>query len=225
VPEAAAGNGALLVLFDLDGTLADTFPDLENALGRALAEHGLAPGESARVRAAVSAGSRAMVEAALAGRPADAASLQARFLAHYRATLAERTRLFEGMAAVLDTLSAHGLGAGVVTNKLAAFTDPLIAALGLTTRLRCVVSGDSAPRAKPHPDPLRLAARRAGVPSARCVYVGDARNDVLAARAAGMPVAVAAWGYLPAEEDPASWAPDRLVRHPSQLLSWLGLAA
>jgi phosphoglycolate phosphatase len=225
VAEAAQSAGTALVLFDLDGTLADTFPDLEHALGRALAEHGMAPGERAGLRAAVSAGSRAMVEVALAGRQADAAALQARFLAHYRCAIAERTRLFEGMAPVLDALAAHGVGAGVVTNKLAAFTEPLIAALGLSARLRCVVSGDSAPRPKPHPDPLHLAARRAGVAHTRCVYVGDARNDVLAARAAGMPVAVAAWGYLPSGEDPSGWRADRLLSHPRELLHWLGLAA
>jgi len=223
-PAPRAGAAPGLVLFDLDGTLADTFPDLENALARALEEHGLAPpADRDALRAQVSHGSRAMTRCALAGRAGDAAAVQERFLAHYRGALAAHTRLFAGMAQVLHTLAAHGVGAGVVTNKRAAYTDPLIDALGLRPRLRCVVSGDTAPRAKPHPDPLQLAAARAGVACARCVYVGDAQNDVRAARAAGMPVAVAAWGYLPHDEDPADWGADRLLVHPGELPAWLGL--
>ena len=220
-PAPGAGARARLVLFDLDGTLADTLPDLAHALARALAERGLPAPDNAALRARVSHGARAMTEFALTGHAADAGAVLERFLTHYRGALAARTRLFDGIAEVLDALERRGLEAGVVTNKPAAYSEPLLDALALRARLRCVVSGDSAARAKPHPDPLELAAREAGVPGARCVYVGDARDDVRAARAAGMPVAVAAWGYLPADDDPAHWGADRLLAHPRELLAWL----
>lgn len=217
-----------MVLFDLDGTLADTFPDLEWALCAALAEHGFTPGDSAAVRARVSSGARAMTEAALSGRDANSGAvreaIRLRFLDIYRDHLTVRTTLYQGMEEVLDTLDRHAIGAGVVTNKLSAYSEPLVEGLALRSRLRCVVSGDTAARAKPHPDPLLHAAGLAGVAPRDCVYVGDARNDVDAARAAGMPVAVATYGYLSPDDDPARWQADRLMAGPLELLHWLGIA-
>ncbi len=214
-----------LVLFDLDGTLADTFPDLQWALARAMDEHDLAAPDAAAVRAQVTGGARAMVEAALSGCAADvdAEAVRHRFLELYEAHIAARTRLYPGMPAVLDALEHSGAALGVVTNKVARFTDPLLDALQMRPRLRCVVSGDTAARPKPHPDPLLHAARVAGETPGRCLYVGDAEKDVHAARAAGMPIAVAAWGYLGPGDDPYRWRPDRVLQQPRDLLDWLGL--
>jgi len=220
---AEQARGARLVLFDLDGTLADTLPDLAWALNRALAEHGLASAPDDVLRGCVSRGARAMTQAAVGGR-GDAEAVLERFLELYRDNIAVRSHLFCGMQRVLDAIDAAGLGAGVVTNKLTVFTDPLLRHLALDGRLRCVVSGDTAARAKPHPEPLLHAALAANVEPLRCVYVGDARGDVIASRAAGMPVAAACWGYLDAEDDPATWCADVVLREPSQLLDWLGLA-
>lgn len=215
------GSPPALVLFDLDGTLADTFPDLLWALRRALEERGLPPPEAGAVRARVSQGGRSMTECTAAGGSADAEPVHHRFLELYGQNVAVRTRLFPGMDRVLDTLESRGTGIGVVTSKRSCFSEPLIDALGLRARLACLVSGDGTPRSKPHPDPLLHAAREAGTPAGRCVYVGDARNDVLAARAAGMGAAVATYGYLPPGEDPALWQADVLLAEPVALLDWL----
>lgn len=211
------------VLFDLDGTLADTFADLFWALERALDEGGYPPPQRAPVREQVSAGAGAMTRAGFAGANGDAERVCQRFLDLYRDNLAVRTRLFEGTQVVLDALARADVGYGIVTNKRSALTEPLLDMLGLEPAPRCVVSGDTTSRAKPHPDPLLHAAELVATEASRCVYVGDARNDVLAARAAGMPVAAAAWGYIPDGDDPAEWQPDVILRTPPDLLDWLRL--
>ncbi|MDX1430839.1 MAG: HAD-IA family hydrolase, partial [Gammaproteobacteria bacterium] len=192
------GRAPRAVLLDLDGTLVDTFPDLIAALNHALAEAGLAPAGDTALRALVSHGAGAMLDAALAGRLQRAARdrLLARFLARYESEVAARSRLVPGMDAVLDALEAHAVPWGIVTSKLARFTVPLVRALALDARAACVVSGDSTARGKPHPDPLLHACARLGIAPARCVYVGDARADVDAGRAAGLGTVVAAFGYL-----------------------------
>lgn len=214
-----------LVLFDLDGTLADTLPDLLWALDRALEEHGLSPGDEARVRDQVSGGAGAMTRAVLGDGHHQLESVCQRFLDQYRDNIAVRTRLFDGMQTILDRLDAAGCATGIVTNKRAVFTDPLVRHLALVPAPRCVVSGDTAARAKPYPDSLYHAAQLVGVPPARCAYVGDARNDVVAARAAGMPVAAARWGYVPRDDDPVHWRADAVLDAPSQISGWLGLPA
>jgi phosphoglycolate phosphatase len=211
-----------LLLLDLDGTLADTFPDLAWALARTLEDHALPEPALERARAHVWAGASAMIKAALAGREADIEAVTARFLDLYEANVAARTRLYPGMDEVMVALEHAGCAAGVVTNKRARFTAPLLRGLGLAPRLCCVVSADTTTRPKPHPDPLLHAAARAGVAPQACAYVGDARTDVLAARAAGMPVAVACWGYLDGD-DPTTWGADALLARPADLLTWLGL--
>lgn len=207
------------VLFDLDGTFADTLPDLAAALDAAT---GGADGvDLRRMRHLISFGGRRMVAEALGADPDDPEVDRVRiaFLEHYRAHLADRSRPFPGITAVIETLAARGVPWGIVTNKHAWLTEPLIAALALAPG--CVVSGDTAPRAKPHPDPLLLAAQRLGVDARSCVYLGDARNDVVAARAAGMAALVAGWGYLPDGEDAAGWDPDGVIGEPEALLEWL----
>ena len=214
-----------LVLFDLDGTLADTFKDLLEALNLALAEHGYGNAEPSRIRELVSQGAREMSRAALPFGSPDIDSVHQRLLAIYERDVAIRTTLFEGIEQVLDALDRLGIRYGVVTNKQARFSEPLIDNLRLRSRLSCLVSGDTAQRAKPHADPLVLAAKLCSVATTQCVYIGDAHNDVIAARAANMPVAVATYGYIGVDDEPQSWNADALIAHPFDLHGWLQLPA
>jgi 2-phosphoglycolate phosphatase len=210
------------VLFDLDGTLLDTAPDMVGALNELRKEHLLAPLPFAAVRSTVSHGAAGVVKV---GFPdADATTflaLQQRFLEIYRTGLSRETRLFAGMDQVLSTLENWHVRSGIVTNKAAWLTDPLLADLRLSTRFACVVSGDTVAERKPHPLPLLHAAELVGVRPDECIYVGDAQRDVQAAHAAAMPALVANYGYLRADEDPAGWGGDGYLDRPLDLLDWL----
>jgi phosphoglycolate phosphatase len=210
------------VLFDLDGTLLDTAPDMVGTLNSLRLDDGLAPLPYADVRAEVSHGSARLVQIGFPGaNPERLALLQRRFLEAYGARLAAETRLFEGMDRVLAELSHRGLGAGIVTNKPGRLTDALLEELGLRARFACVVSGDTLSERKPHPLPMLHAAQLAGAAPEACVYVGDAERDVQAAHAAGMPALVALYGYLRADEDWPAWAADGSIERPGDLLDWL----
>jgi phosphoglycolate phosphatase len=212
------------VLFDLDGTLADTAPDLGGALNLLLAEIG-APAVPLEVaRPLTSSGARGMLKAGLGITPEDARyePLKQRFLELYEQNICRGTRLFDGIAALLDSLDAQGVPWGIVTNKVERFTFPLLHALALDARARCIVGGDTTPRPKPHPDPLLHAAGTLGLPPAHCIYVGDDLRDIQAARAAGMPSLAAAYGYLGEDGDPASWLADAVIAHPLEILNHLG---
>jgi 2-phosphoglycolate phosphatase len=211
------------VLFDLDGTLLDTAPDLARALNRVRGDDGLAPLPFAAIRPHVSHGSTALIALGYdlePGTPAFECRRQ-RLLDAYHAEVAVESRLFPGMAAVLDTLEARGLSWGIVTNKPGWLTTPLLAALDLDRRAGCVVSGDSTPHAKPHPEPLLAAAAAIGIPATQCLYVGDAERDVVAARAAGMAVLVALYGYLAPGDEPARWGATACIERAAELLAWL----
>jgi len=208
------------VFFDLDGTLADTAPDLGDALNRVLIEEGRQALAMADLRPHVSAGSRGLLRAGFGLDPDDSRypDLQRRLLAHYEARLCLGTRLFDGMAALLDALEARDVAWGIVTNKPRRFTEPLAALLGLSPRAAAIVSGDSTPTPKPSPAPLLLACATADADPAHCVYVGDDLRDMQAARAAGLRAVAARWGYLgdgPAVED---WGADAIIDHPVQVL-------
>jgi len=211
------------VLFDLDGTLADTAGDLAGALNRVRNERGLAPLPVASLRAHASSGARGLLGAGMGVAPDDAEYpvLREAFLAHYETCLAETTRLFEGVAELLDALDARGFAWGIVTNKAARFTVPVVAALNLAGRAAAVVSGDTTPHPKPHPEPLFHAARALGMPPARCAYVGDDLRDIAAGNAAGMPTLVARWGYLGTGEPHDRWPATGGADHPLGLLDWL----
>jgi len=210
------------ILFDLDGTLLDTAPDMVGALNVLRREEGLAPLPFDAVRPAVSHGAARIVSSGFpdAGVPA-ASQLQRRYLSIYSGALCRGTRLFPGMDEVLDTLEARRLKAGVVTNKPAWLTEPLLEQLGLRARFSCVVSGDTVAERKPHPLPLLHAAALAGVAADECIYVGDALRDVQAAHAAGMPALVASYGYLDAGEDPGEWRADGYLDAARDLIGWL----
>lgn len=207
------------VLFDLDGTLADTAPDLALALNLTRADAGLPPVDERMLRPYASQGARGLLGAGMDLQPTDA-EYEARreaFLAHYRAQLCTHTELFPGIAELLETIEVAGLRWGVVTNKPAWLTDPLLAALALEQRSACAISGDTAARPKPDPAPLLLAAEQLALSPADCLYVGDDRRDVTAGRAAGMRTLAAAWGYI-SEEDPIdAWGADAVVDTPAQV--------
>jgi phosphoglycolate phosphatase len=210
------------VLFDMDGTLLDTAPDMVNALNALRHERSLAPLPYEIVRSAVSHGAARVVRMGFENvAEPEFTQLQQRFLEIYRGALSVQTRLFPGMEAVLDELDARGLLYGIVTNKAAWLTEPLLEQLRLRSRFACVVSGDTTTERKPHPLPLLHAAALAGVAPEACVYVGDAQRDVEAAHAAGMPALVANYGYLRADEDSRSWGGDVYLQRPLDLLDWL----
>jgi len=215
---------ARAVLLDLDGTLADTAPDLTRALNRLLEERGRSPVAPERARVVTSSGARGMLRVGFGIDPQhpEYDELRARFLDLYAERLCEATRLYDGMSELLVTLERRCIPWGVVTNKAERFTAPLLAALELGSRAACVVGGDTVGRTKPHPEPLLHAARNLGLPPSHCLYVGDDVRDVQAARAAGMPVIAAAWGYLGEEGDPVTWRADAVIAHPLEVLNHLG---
>lgn len=212
------------VLFDLDGTLADTAPDLGGALNRLLAEIGAPQVPLEVARPLTSSGARGMLKAGLGLTPDDARyePLKQRFLQLYEQHICVGTRLFDGIDALLAALDERAMPWGIVTNKMERFTFPLLRALRLDTRAGCIVGGDTTPRAKPHPDPLLHAARVLAVAPEDCIYVGDDLRDIQAARAAGMASLAAAYGYLGEDADPTLWQADAIVAHPLEVLSYVG---
>jgi phosphoglycolate phosphatase len=214
------------VLFDLDGTLIDSAPDLAGAANDLRATRGLPPLPFDALRPMVGAGARGMVGVAFGVAPgqADFEPLRDAFLDRYAQRLLQATQVFDAVAPLLDALERAGLPWGIVTNKAHRFTDPIVAGLGLDRRARVVIAGDTTARAKPHPDPLLEAARRLQLAPAQCVYVGDDLRDVQAGHAAGMATLAAAWGYLGQGEAIDAWGADAVVNHPHEVLNWLGLA-
>ncbi|HXF67263.1 MAG TPA: phosphoglycolate phosphatase [Burkholderiales bacterium] len=210
------------VLFDLDGTLADTAPDLNAALNRVRAARGLAPLPLSATRCHASRGARGLLGAGFGLAPGDPGydALREEFLAAYGADLCRETRLFPGVPELLGALEASGLRWGVVTNKQEHLAHTLLERLGLRNRAACVIGGDTTAWFKPHPGPLLAACGALGMEAGACIYVGDDRRDVEAARAAGMRIAVAEWGYLGGEE-PESWEADWLIKSPQELLGIL----
>jgi 2-phosphoglycolate phosphatase len=210
------------VLFDLDGTLLDTAPDMVAALNALRMEEALPTLPYETVRSAVSHGAARVVKVGFPEADGEAlAKLQQRFLNIYRGALSRETQLFPGMDAVLTSLAGRGLKLGIITNKAAWLTEPLLQELGLRPLFACVVSGDTVAERKPHPLPLLHAAMLAGVTPSECIYVGDAERDVQAAHAAGMPALVANYGYLRADEDSSLWCGDGYLRRPLDLLDWI----
>src|SRR5579883_592816 len=219
-------RAVLAVLFDLDGTLLDTAPDMVGALNRLRVEEQLPPLPFEQVRPSVSHGSTRLIEVGFPGRePATFARLQQRFLELYAERIADGTRLFEGMGQVLEALEACARPLAIVTNKPTYLTLPLLEALDLHRRFAAVVCGDTVASRKPHPLPLRHAAARAEVRIEDCIYVGDAERDVIAAHAAGMPALVATYGYLAPDEDWRAWGAEGAIDRPLALLDWLAREA
>jgi phosphoglycolate phosphatase len=211
------------VLFDLDGTLVDSAPDLAAAANRLRGEHGLPPLPLAQLRPMVGSGARGMVGIAFGVKPGDSRfeELRDAFLDHYETGLLQATQPFEGIDDLLRVLERAGTPWGIVTNKATRFTRPLVAGLGLAQRAGVVVCGDTTPHSKPHPEPLLAAARALGLPPESVVYVGDDQRDAQAAQAAGMRMIVATWGYLGLGEPVEAWGADALVARPAEVADWL----
>jgi len=210
------------ILFDLDGTLLDTAPDMVGALNRLLGENGREPLELGAARAFVSHGAARLVRLGFADASAELFErLRQRFLAIYADHVADATRLFVGIEEVLVALEASGKPWGVVTNKPGWLTDPLMIEVNLHKRARAVVSGDTLPERKPHPLPLLHAAKTLGVDPRHCVYVGDAERDMQAAKAAGMYALVAGFGYLGDDDRADTWFSHGWLHTPLELIDWL----
>jgi phosphoglycolate phosphatase len=212
------------ILFDLDGTLLDTAPDMIGALNLLRQEEGLEPLPFSAARSSVSHGAVRLVTVGFPSAQGDEFErLRQRFLAIYSENLAAGTRLFAGLDQVLAAFEVEGLPWGIVTNKPGWLTDPLLEQLDLARRACCVVSGDTVNERKPHPLPLLHAAAVTGVSPDHCVYVGDAERDIVAGRAAGMQTVVAGWGYLGAHDHPETWNADGIIERPEDVMDWLTL--
>lgn len=211
------------VFFDLDGTLADTAPDLVAAINAVRIERGLTALPYEALRPLASAGARGLIGGAFNYGPdhPEFEDLKNQFLGFYEEALCVKTRLFDGMSEVLQALETRQLAWGIVTNKAARLTDPLVQALGLSERSAATVSGDTTPHAKPHPAPILQAAQWAKVSPTRCVYVGDDLRDIQAGQAAGMITVAAAYGYCGCPEPIDTWGADHTIHSPLELLELL----
>ena len=211
------------VLFDLDGTLIDTAPDMGGALNNLLIEENHPPLPLDEIRPFVSRGGLVLVQLGFADKVAEIElePLRLRFLQHYRAIVADNSRLFDGFEPVLREIESQGLPWGIVTNKPEWLTLPLLEQLQLSQRAKVVISGDSLARRKPDPLPLQEAARRIGVDCANCIYVGDDERDIIAGHQAGMKTLTAAYGYIEDDIDYLGWQADGVIKTPVELLALL----
>jgi len=213
------------VLFDLDGTLIDSAPDLGAAADKMRTDRGLPSLPLADYRSMAGAGARGMLGVAFGIAPghSDFEALKEEFFKNYEACMTERTYAFDGVADLIEQLNQAGLKWGVVTNKSERFALPLTRAMPLFSTAKTIVGGDTTPHAKPHPAPLLEAARQIGIAPERCLYVGDDERDIAAGRAAAMPTVAAAYGYLGATAATDHWKADATIATPAALLSLLQL--
>ena len=211
------------VLFDLDGTLIDSAPDLGAAADKMRTDRGLPSLPLDRYRPMAGAGARGMLGVAFGMTPEhpDFPTLREEFFRNYESCMTQRTYVFEGVAQLIANLVEHDVAWGVVTNKSMRFTAPLTKGIPLFATAGAIVGGDSTPHPKPHPAPLFEAARQLGLPPGQCIYVGDDERDVAAGRAAGMPTVAATYGYLGGTPDVDRWRPDARISSPLALLALL----
>lgn len=215
------------VLFDLDGTLIDTATDMGAALNNLLREEGHQPLPIDVIRPFVSQGGLVLTRLGFADKVAESAiePLRQRFLDHYRAIIAESSRLFPGMHEVLAQLEAWNIPWGIVTNKPEWLTFPLLQQLELQQRCQVVIGGDTLPEKKPHPLPLLTAAGRLAIESQQCIYIGDDERDIIAGKAAGMETVIARYGYIPPGTEVDRWKADAIVNSALQILQLPQLSA
>lgn len=216
-------EGVRAVLFDLDGTLVDSATDLGRAADKMRTDRGLEPRPLTDYRAMAGAGARGMLGVAFGIAPGDPDFdlLREEFFANYTACMFDHTAAFDEVVELLAILKARGFVWGIVTNKAARFTEPLLRTLPVFANCGVAVSGDTTPHAKPHPEPLFEAARRLRIAPGQCIYVGDDERDIVAGRAAGMATVAANYGYLGFEASVKAWGADAEINSPSQLLQFL----
>ncbi len=211
------------VLFDLDGTLLDTAPDLTSALNHTLMQFGFSTVSVSYITPYISYGAAVMIDQALT-ESADKtlkAEMLDNLLNYYEQHIADLTKPFLGIMALLDTLEAKKIPWGVVTNKHERMALPLMKALHLTERAACIICGDTTAHSKPHPEPMLTASQQIGVKTIECLYVGDAAHDISAGKAAHMKTLTATYGYLKPDDKPQSWGADALVAHPTEIIDWI----
>jgi N-acetyl-D-muramate 6-phosphate phosphatase len=210
------------ILFDLDGTLVDTAPDLAHALNLQLIKHGKPPLPYENIRPFASHGSRGLISLGFGVAPQDANFIEMRdeYLSIYDTVYTRSPVLLPGIAELLQAIESKGLTWGIVTNKPRRFTIGLIESMGLDLENRavCIVCGDDAPQPKPSPATLLMACEQVGVKAKSCMYVGDAERDMQAAKAAGMKAVVALFGYIDVTDKPAEWGADAMIQTPKDLL-------
>ena len=213
------------VLFDLDGTLIDSAPDLGAAVDKMRVARGMSSLPLSNYRPMAGAGARGMIGLAFGWTPEhpDYEQLKEEFFVNYESCMTERTFAFDGVAQLIDRLVQLKMPWGVVTNKSKRFTEPLTRAMPLFASAAVVISGDTTPHAKPHPAPLLEAAKRLGIDPAACVYVGDDERDIVAGHAAQMKTVAATYGYLGAKSDVKSWHAHAQIETPEQLLDLLNV--
>ncbi|HKA43905.1 MAG TPA: phosphoglycolate phosphatase [Burkholderiales bacterium] len=211
------------IFFDLDGTFADTAPDLNFAVNQMRQTRGLQPLPLAATRPVTSLGARGLLNKGFDITPEHPQyrAMREEFLAVYEDNICRESSLFPGMAELVDSIEARGLPWGIVTNKVEFLARLLLAKLGMAARTRCIIGGDTTAHLKPHPEPLLAACRAVGVDASSCIYVGDDRRDVDAGHAAGMRTAVAKWGYLNGG-NPETWGGDWMLENPQNLLRNFG---
>lgn len=211
------------VLFDLDGTLIDSAPDLGAAADKMRTDRGLSSLPLERYRPMAGAGARGMLGEAFGMTPdhPDFAAMREEFFVNYESQMTTRTLVFEGVAELVDKILQRSMAWGVVTNKAARFTDPLTRAIPLFVSAGAVVSGDTTPYAKPHPAPLLEAASRLNISPDQCIYVGDDERDIVAGLAAGMVTVAATYGYLGVKTNPMEWGAHATIKSPGELLQLL----
>ena len=216
-------NGIEAVLFDLDGTLIDSAPDLGAAADQMRTDRGLPPLPLERYRPMAGAGARGMIGVAFGLTPEDPGynELREEFMANYERCMTTRTYAFAGIPELIAQLQQRDLAWGVVTNKIERFTLPLTGAMPLFASAGVIVGGDTTPHPKPHPAPLFEAARRLGLEPQRCLYVGDDERDIVAGLAAGMGTVAATYGYLGAQGDVSAWGAHASIDSPTELLQLL----
>ena len=209
------------VFFDLDGTLADTAPDLVAAANLLRIARGLAPLPYEVLRPTASAGARGLIQGAFGydNQHPQFEELRDEFLANYEKDICVHSKLFDGMDDLLQELEKEQVLWGIVTNKVARFTHPLLKLMSLHERSAAIVGGDTTPHSKPHPAPILKAAEICNINPAQCLYVGDDLRDIEAGRAAGMKTVAAAYGYCGCDEPVNAWGADYIIEHPSELRS------
>jgi len=211
------------VLFDLDGTLLDTAPDLTSALNHTLVKFGFPTVSACYITPYISYGAAVMIEQALTETVDGAlkAEMLDNLLNYYEQHIANFTKPFPGMMSLLETLESKKIPWGIVTNKRERMALPLMRALNLTERAACIICGDTTAHSKPHPEPMLTASRQIGVAASECLYVGDAAHDMTAGQAANMKTLTAAYGYLKPDDKPQNWGADALITHPTEILDWI----